>query len=184
MEVNDPSLFLHPSTPPPTASPTPAISAKDPIGDALEIVFRAAVAGPSSLNPSPMIYNAHPGDGWYETVSGSAHVGITIPSFHPADAQRNSDNIPAKYLKAALLAGTPTLLGCHGITHPVYSTQLVASPFHAPAPRYHNPLPLEILENPFDMRIERVLLFLGDLGVMGDIYMLCSLPLRCQGLYR
>jgi hypothetical protein len=45
-------------------------------------------------------------------------------------------------------------------------------------------LPIEILENPFDPRVERALLFLGDLGVMGDVYTLRSIPLCWEGLYR
>jgi hypothetical protein len=187
MEVDDPSLFLHSSTPPPTANATPTLSAEDPIGDALEVVFRSIVRDtPSSSSSLSLLPQDHlPGDGWYESVPGSAHVSVNIPSPLSAPTnQRHSDNSPAKYLKAALLAGTPTLLGCQGRSHPVYSMHLTAQAFHAPAPCYHDPRPIEILENPFDMRIERALLFLGDLGVMGDIYTLRTLPMRRQGLYQ
>jgi hypothetical protein len=186
MEVDDPSLFLHLSTPPPTATTTPSLSAEDPIGDTLKVVFNAIARDiPSSSSSLSSSQNLHPGDGWYEFIPGSAHVSLDIPSplSGPAN-QGHSDNSPAKYLKATLLAGTPTLLGCQGRSHPVYSMHLIARPFHSPAPRYYDPRPIEILEHPFDMRIERALLFLGDLGVMGDIYILRSLPMRCQGLYR
>jgi hypothetical protein len=186
MEVDDPSLFLHSSTPPPTAIATPSLSAEDPIGDALDIVFHSIARDvpSSSSSSSSFPQDLLPGDGWYESIPGSTHVGIDIPSPLSAPAnQEHSDNSLAKYLKATLLAGTPTLLGCQGRSHPVYSMHLTAHPFHAPTPHYHNPHPIEILEHPFDMRIERALLFLGDLGVMGDIYILCSLPMRRQGLY-
>jgi hypothetical protein len=187
MEVDDPSLFLHSSAPPPTTNATPTLSAEDPIGDALMVVFCSIARDvlSSSSSSSSLPQDHLPGDGWYESILGSAHVSVDIPSPLSAPVnQEHSDNSPAKYLKAALLAGTPTLLGCQGRAHPIYSLHLTACPFHAPAPRYHDPHPIEILENPFDMRVKRALLFLGDLGVMGDIYMLRSMPMRRQGLYR
>jgi hypothetical protein len=113
MEIDNPSLFLHASTLPTTPHTTPGLSAKDPIRDALEVVYQAATAGvgPSSSSSSSATYTNHPGEGWYKYSLGSAHVSIDIPT-PLLTTQRNSDNTPAKYLKAVLLAGTPTLLGC------------------------------------------------------------------------
>ena len=173
------------SNPPPTRqqSAIPHLSIDDPIGDALDIVMQAAAEPSQDSSSLPERHDQSPGEGWYEHIQESAHVWLDIPPLQTVN-HGSSDLIPAKYLKAALVAGVPMLLGCQGRQEQVYSEQLTARPFHAPASRYHNPSPIEILENPFDPRVERALLFLGDLGVMGDIYSLRSIPLRREGLYR
>jgi hypothetical protein len=107
---------------------------------------------------------------------------MNIPPLYPDDENNLS---PAKYLKATLKDGTPILEGCQGWGQNIFSELLCARPFHAAGNRFHHfDAPLTLLENPFNPRVERSLLFLGDLGVLADIYLLRSIPLRQEGLLR
>ena len=109
---------------------------------------------------------------------------MNIPPLYP-DPDDENDLSPAKYLKATLKDGTPMLEGCQGQGQNIFSELLYARPFHAAGNHFHHfDAPLTLLENPFDPRIERSLLFLGDLGVLADIYLLQSIPLRREGLLR
>jgi hypothetical protein len=176
-------MFFGLSTPapPPTTATTP-LSAEDPIGDALTTIFHV-IAGPR-LAEQRSEHTPLASEGWYEFIKQDAHVWMDIPPPHPTKDEEDKLE-PAKYLKAALIGGTPTLFGSQGQNQNIYSELLFARPFHAAETRYqHFDHPLDILKNPFDARIERLLLFLGDLGVMGDVYMLRSIPLRQEGLLR
>jgi hypothetical protein len=174
------SLLFGLSTP--TLPPSPHLSAEDPIGDALTTIFQA-IAGPSrmghGLNNKPLT-----AERWYEYTKGDAHIWMDIPLGH-LNPDAEVEQKPAKYLKAMLEGGTPTLLGCHGQDQEVYSELLYARPFHAAGSWYRRfEDSLNVLKNPFDTQIKRSLLFLGDLGVLGDVYQLRSIPLRREGLLR
>jgi hypothetical protein len=167
--------------PPPTTATTP-LSAEDPIGDALTTIYQT-LAGPR-LAEHRSERTPLASEGWYEFIKQDAHVWMDTPPPHPTKDEEDELE-PAKYLKAALIGGTPTLFGSQGQNQNIYSELLFAHPFHAAETCYqHFDHPLDVLKNPFDPRIERSLLFLGDLGVMGDIYMLRSIPLHREGLLR
>jgi hypothetical protein len=178
-----PLLFGLPTpAPPPTVSTTPCLSAEDPIGDALTTIWQAIAETRQSSHRGPD-HTPLTREGWYKYICRDAHVWMDIPLLY---ANPDDDKLsPAKYLKATLVAETLTLLGCQGQGQEIYSEQLVAYPFHAIATHYnHYNSSLEILENPFDARVERSLLFLGDPGILGDVYTLQSIPLHREGLLR
>jgi hypothetical protein len=123
-------------------------------------------------------------EGWYEFKPHDAHVWMDIPPRYP-DPNHENQLVPAMYLKAMIQDGTPLLRGCQGQGQNIYSELLCARPFHAAGNRLqHFDADLKILKDPLDPRVERSLLFLGDLGVLGDIYLLRTLPLRMEGLLR
>jgi hypothetical protein len=111
MDIDVSPLILPTTTPLPTSqSATPHLSIDDPIRDALDIVMRATAESSQNSSP-PEHYNPDPGEGWYEHIPESAHVWLDIPPLHTTN-HGSSNLIPAKYLKAALVAGVPMLLGC------------------------------------------------------------------------
>jgi hypothetical protein len=170
-------------TPPPPPFPTPILSAEDPIGDALTTVFQA-ITGPQLVSRRGPDHTPLTSEGWYEYTIGDAHVWINIPPLH-SDSDDRGELSPAKYLKATLKEGVPILEGCQGRGQDIFEELLYARPFHAAGNRFiHFDAPLDILENPFDPRVERSLLFLGDLGVLADVHTLRTIPLRREGLLR
>jgi hypothetical protein len=172
-----PLLFgLSTPAPPPTASTTPHLSAEDPIGDTLTTVFQA-MTGPRLTSHGGPDHTPLTSEGWYKYICRDAHVWMDIPPLH-IDPDDKGKLLLAKYLKATLEVGTPTLHRCQGRGQNIYSKLLLAHQFHAAGSCYHHfDASLEILENPFDPRVERSLLFLGDLGVLADVYVLRSIPL-------
>jgi hypothetical protein len=61
------------------------------------------------------------------------------------------------------------MLGTMGRNLPVYSNRLEAQPYAGEAPEDFHPPPIESLAYPFDLRVERALTNLGDLGILGDV---------------
>ena len=112
--------------PAPVPPPPPQLSAEDPIGDALSIIFQA-IAKPSRVGHG-LASEPLTADGWYEYTEGDTHIWMDIPLGH-LNPDSEVKQRPAKYLKAMLEGGTPTLLGCHGREQEVYSEQLYAWPF-------------------------------------------------------
>jgi hypothetical protein len=173
LEITPQPLLFELSTPAPPLSiaTTPHLTVEDPVGDALITVFQA-IAGPRLTSHGGPDHTPLTSEGWYEYMLGDAHVWMEIPLFH-IDSDDKDKLSPAKYLKVTLKARTPILQGCQGQGQNIDSEQLLACPFHAAGNCfYHFDTSLEILENPFDPRVERTLLFLGDLGVLADVYML------------
>ena len=67
-----------------------------------------------------------------------------------------------------------------GYDRPVHSEPLHALPFQAPAPSRLILPSFQTLAHPFDLRIERALNALGDLGVQAEVYRLRRLVHRQQ----
>jgi hypothetical protein len=112
MDIDVHPFLLPTTTPPPTSqSATPHLSIDNPIRDALDIVMRATAESSQNSSSPPEHYNSHPREGWYKHMLESAHVWLDIPPLHTT-SHGSSDLIPAKYLKVALVAGVPMLLGC------------------------------------------------------------------------
>jgi len=142
------------------------------------------MAGPRLTSRGGPDHTPLTSEGWYEYILGDAHVWMDIPLLHP-DPNDEVKLSPAKYLKASLHEGTPMLSGCQGQGQNIYTELLYARPFHAAGTRFHHfDASLEILKDPFNPRIERSLLFLGNLGVLADVYLLRSIPVRQEGLLR
>jgi hypothetical protein len=179
-----PLMFgLSTPAPPPTASTTPHLSAEDPIGDTLTTIFQH-MTGQERIPQEGTDHTPLTSKGWYEFRPGDAHVWMDIPP-SPPDPDNEEKRVPARYLKATIRDGTPILQGCQGRGNNIYSEILCTHPFHAAGTRFLSfDTTLEALEDPLDPRIERSLLFLGDLGVLADVYVLRTIPLRREGLLR
>ena len=78
----------------------------------------------------------------------------------------------AKYLSVWVIQGEPIIMGTMGYGQPVHSRPLHALPFSAPAPAHFHLPSFNLLQNPFDPRMERALDGLRDLGVQAEVYRL------------
>jgi hypothetical protein len=80
--------------------------------------------------------------------------------------------------------GDPTLMGTRGLDMPVYAEPLVAQAFLAPLPQNFQPFPLSRLRHPFDMRLERAVALMGDMGVAADVYRYQQFPQRQLAMHK
>jgi len=117
-------------------------------------------------------------DGWYQYKPEQHITNIKLHSEDPENPNY------ATYLKLEMQVGNPMLLGSMGPGQPVYGRNLNALPFHAAEPQGFTPYTFNLLANPLDPRVDRVVATLGDLGITAELFRLCQLPLRYLDLAR
>src|SRR6267142_378674 len=135
---------------------------------------------PASTASKPLNnhYRALRTDGWYK-YKPEQHVSHIKLRWEDPDQPQY-----ATFLKTEMQAGNPMLLGAMGPGEPVYGRNLNALPFHAAEPRGFTPYAFDVLANPLDLRVNRAVATLGDLGVTADIFRLHQLPLRYLDMAR
>src|SRR6267142_6129417 len=128
---------------------------------------------PASTTSQPINnhYRALRTDRWYK-YKPKQHVSYIKLRWEDPDNPRY-----AAYLKIEVQAGNPMLLGAMGPGEPVYGRNLNALPFHAAELQGFTPYMFDVLANPLDPHIDRVVATLGDLGITSDIFRLRQLPL-------
>jgi|SRR6267142_1232427 len=117
-------------------------------------------------------------DGWYKYKPEQHITHIKLRWEDPEHLNY------ATYLKPEMQVGNPMILGAMGPGEPVYGRNLNAQPFHAAEPQGFEPYTFDLLANPLDPCVDRVVATLGDLGITAEVFRLRQLPLRYLDLAR